>query len=135
MLLMVEKSITGRICHSVDHYAKANIKCMKDKNKELSYIQYWDANNLHCWAMSQKLTVNNFDWVEDISQFNEDFIKNYNGKRKEGSFLEVHLQLLENMHELHNDLPFLPERMKIEKVEKLVANLHNKTVYVTRIRN
>ena len=51
------------------------------------------------------------------------------------SFFEVDVQYLEKLHELHNDLPFLPERMKIEKVEKLVANLHDKTEYVIHIRN
>ena len=85
--------------------------------------------------MSQKLPVNNFEWIEEASQFNEDFIKNYNEESDEGYFLEVDVQYLEKLHELHNDLPFLPERMKIEKVEKLVANLHDKTEYVIHIRN
>ena len=47
-----------------------------DKNKESSYLQYWDVNNFYGWAMSQKLTLNNFQ-IDDLSQFNEDFIKNY----------------------------------------------------------
>ena len=106
-----------------------------DKNKELTYLQYWDVNNLYGWAMSQKLPVNNFEWIKDTSQFNEDFIKNYNEESDEGYFFEVDVQYLEKLHELHNDLPFLPERMKIEKVEKLVANLHDKTEYVIHIRN
>ena len=55
------------------------------------------------------------------------FIKNYNEESDEGYFLEVDVQCLEKLHELHNDLSFLPERIKIEKVEKLVANLHDKT--------
>ena len=76
--------------------------------------------------MSQKLPLNNFDWIEDTSQFNEDFIKNCNEKSDKGSFLKVDVQYTKNLHELHNDLPFLPERMKIEKVEKLVAKLHDK---------
>ena len=77
MLLMVEKGIRGRICHSIYQYAKANIKYMKyyDKNKESSYIQFLDVNNLYGWAMSQKLLVNNFEWIKDTSQFNEYFIK------------------------------------------------------------
>ena len=77
MFLMVEKGIRGGICHSTYRYAKANNKYMKDydKNKESSYIQYWDVNNLYGWAMSQKLPVNNSEWVKDTSQFNEDFIK------------------------------------------------------------
>ena len=77
MLLMVEKGISGRVCHSICSYAKANNKYMKDydKDKELSYIQYWDVNYLYGWPMSQKLSVNNFEGIKDNSQFNEDFIK------------------------------------------------------------
>ena len=64
MLLMVEKGIRGGICHAVHRNAKANKKYMKnyDKNKESSYIQYSDANNLYGWATSQKLPVNGFKW-------------------------------------------------------------------------
>ena len=60
---MVEKEIRGGICHVTHKYAKANNKYMKnyDKNKELSYIQYLDANNLYGWAMSQKLPANGFE--------------------------------------------------------------------------
>ena len=85
--------------------------------------------------MLQKLPVNNFEWIKDTSQFNEDFIKNYNEESDEGYFLEVESQYLEKVIEIHNDLPFLPERMKIEKVVKVVANLHDKTEYVIHIRN
>ena len=92
-----------------------------------SYIQYWDVINLYVWAMLQKLPVNNFEWIKDTSQFNEDFIKNYNEESDEGYFFEVDVQYLEKLHELPDDLPFLPEGVKIEKVEKLVANLHDKT--------
>ena len=49
-----------------------------DKYKESSYLQYWTVNNLYSWAMSQKLSVNNFEWIKYTSQYNEDFIKNYN---------------------------------------------------------
>ena len=83
--------------------------------------------------MSQKLSLYNFEWIKDTSQFNEDFIKSYNEESDEGYFLEVDVQYLEKLHELYDDLPFLPERMKTEKVEKLVANLHDKTEYVIRI--
>ena len=76
--------------------------------------------------MSQKFPVNNFEWIRD-TQFNEDFLKNYNEERDEGYFLDVDVQYPENLHNLHNDLPFLPERMRIEKVEDHVANLHDKT--------
>ena len=80
MLLMVEEGIRGGICHSIHRHAKANNKYMEnyDENKESFYIQYLDANNLYGWAMSQKLPVNGFKWVEDKSRINEEFIKNYN---------------------------------------------------------
>ena len=105
-----------------------------DENKESSYVQYCDVNDLYGWAMSQKLLVNNFKWIKDTSQFNEYFIKNYDEESHEVYFLEVDVQYVEKLHQLHNDLPFLPERMKIEKVEKRVANLHDKTKYVICIR-
>ena len=63
--------------------------------------------------MSQKLLLNNHEWIEDTSQFNEDFIKNYNEEKDEGYFLKVDVQYIQKLHELHNDLPFLPERVKI----------------------
>ena len=85
--------------------------------------------------MSQKLPVNNFEWIKNTFQFNEDFIKNYNEESDEGYVLEVDVQNTEKLHELHNDLPFLLEKMKIEKVERLLANLHDKTEYVIHIRN
>ena len=109
-------------------------KYMKDyyKNKESSYIRYWHVKNLYGWARSQKLPVNNFEWMEDTSQFKED-IKNYNEESDEGYFLEVDVQYLEKLHEFHNDLLYFLERMKIEKVEKFAANFHDKTEYVIHI--
>ena len=70
--------------------------------------------------MSQNLPVNKFEWIEDTSQFKEGFIENYNEKSKEGYFLEVDVQHPKKLHEFHNDLPFLPKRIKIEKIGKLV---------------
>ena len=64
--------------------------------------------------MSQKLPVNKFERIEETSQFNEDFIKNYNEESDEGYFLEVDVQYQEKLHELQNELPFLPER-KLKK--------------------
>ena len=68
MLLMVEKGIRGGICHAIHKYAKANNKYIKnyDKNKESSYIQYLDANNLYGWAMSKKLPVDGFKWKKYV---------------------------------------------------------------------
>ena len=85
--------------------------------------------------MLEKLPVINFEWIEDTSQFNEDFIKNYNEESDEEYFLEVDIQYPEKLHGLHNGLPFLLERWKIEKFENLVADFHDKTEYVIHIRN
>ena len=135
MLLMVEEGIRGGICHSIHRHAKANNKCMKnyDKNEESSYIQYLDANNLYGWAMSQKLPVNDFKWVNN--EINEQFIKNYDENSDKGYILEVDVKYPRKLHDLHNDLPFLPKRMKIDKCKKLVCNLLNKKKYFVHIKS
>ena len=84
-----------------------------DKNEESFYLKYKEVNNLYGWEVSQKLPVNDFKWVEDISEFNEDFVKTFNDESDEGHFLEVDVQYPEKIHNLHNDLPFLLVRMKI----------------------
>ena len=136
MLLMVEEGIRGGICHAIHKYAKANNKYMKnyDKNKESSYIQYLIANNLYGWAMSQKLPANGFKWVEN-NEINEEFIKNYDENNDKGYIFEADVKYPKKLHDLLSDLPFLPERMKIDKCEKLVCNLHNKKKYVVHIRS
>ena len=60
-----------------------------DENKESFYLQYWDVNDSNGWTMFQKLPENSFEWIEDTSQFNEDFIKNYNEECDERYFLKV----------------------------------------------
>ena len=73
--------------------------------------------------MLQKFPVNNFEWIKDTSQINEDSQKNYNEESDEGYFPKVDVQYFEKLHKLHNDLTFLPEGIEIEIVEKVVANL------------
>ena len=82
MLLMIEEGIRGGICHSVHRYAKVNNEYMKDydESKESSYIQYLDANNLYGAAMSEKLPMNRFKWVNDISRIDKKFVKSYDKK-------------------------------------------------------
>ena len=84
-----------------------------DENKELSHLKYWDVNNFYGSAMLLKLPVNKFEWIEDISQFNEDFIKNYNEMSDTEYLFEFDFQYPKKLHELHNDLRFLPKKNKI----------------------
>ena len=91
---------------------------------------YLDANNLYGWAMSQKLPVNGFKWVKNLSKFNEIFIRNYDENSDKGYFLEVDVDYPKKIFNLHKDLPFLPER----KVEKLICNIEDKEKYVVHIK-
>ena len=87
------------------------------KKKESSFLENLDTNNLYGWAMEQNLPVGSFKWVKRLSRTDENVIKNYDENSNIGCFLKV---------DLHCDLPFLPERMKINECSKLVCNLHDK---------
>ena len=128
MLLMVETGVRGGICHAILRYAKANNKYMKDynKNEEESFLQYSDANNLYGFAISESLPVDGFEWMKDLSKIDEDFIKSY-GKNIDKVFIvEVDVKYPKNLHDLHSDIPFLPERMKIDKCKNLACNFYDK---------
>ena len=84
--------------------------------------------------MSQKLPVNGFKWVEKLSKFNEKLINNYNENKDIGYFLEVDIDYLKELFNLHKDLPFLPERKKVNKCEKLICSIEDKEKYVVHIR-
>ena len=102
---------------------------------ESSYLTYLDGNNLYGWEMSQKLPVNGFIWYNGyLSDFNEEFIKNYDEKSDGGYFLEVDIEYPKKLWGSHKELPFLPERRKLEKVEKLVCSIEDKEKYVIHIR-
>ena len=117
MLLMVEKGIRGGICHAIHMYAKANNKYMKNYNEDIesSYLMYLDANDLYGWAMSQKLPVNGFKWMEQLSEFNEGFIRNYDENNDKGCIFEVDVEYPKKLFNLYSDLQFLPKTKKIEK--------------------
>ena len=113
MLLMIEEGIKGGICHSVLRHAKANNKYMKDydENKYYSFLIYTDYNNLYGKAISEKLPVDGFEWIIDISKIDEDFIKNYDEDSGDvGYFINSHIKYPKELHNKHSDLPFLPER-------------------------
>ena len=61
----------------------------------------------------KKLPVDGFEWVEELSQFKEGFIKNYDEDSNKGYFLEVEVEYPKKLFSLHSDLPFLPEKNKI----------------------
>ena len=83
--------------------------------------------------MCKKLSVREFKWLDNLSMFTEEFIKNYDENGDKGYIFEVDVEYPKKLRSVHSDLPFLPERMKINKCEKLVCNTHNKENYVIHI--
>ena len=67
-----------------------------DKNKESLYLNYWDVNNLDRLAISQRLPLGGFKWLEETSTLNKDLIKSYNDDSDEVYFLNVDVQHPEN---------------------------------------
>ena len=84
--------------------------------------------------MYQKLPVNGFKWKRDISMFNEEFIKSYHQISNEGHVLKIDVKYPKYLHDLHSDLTFLPERIKIYKCNKFVYNLYDRKNYVVHTR-
>ena len=97
---------------------------------------YFDASNLYGCAVSQKLPINGFKWVEKsrLSRFNEIFIKNYDENSDKGYFFEVDVDYTKKVFDLQKDLPFLLERKKVNKVEKLICSMEDKEKYVMHIK-
>ena len=85
--------------------------------------------------MSQKLPINGIKWIKNVTEIDEKFIKNYDEDSNKGYIFEADVKYPTRLHDLHSDLPFLPQRMKIDKCKKLVCNLHNKKKYVVHIRS
>ena len=84
--------------------------------------------------MSQIRPVNGFQWLEDLSQLNENFMKNYDENSNKGYILKVDFEYPKNLFNLHKDLSFLSEREKVGKCEKLICNIREKEKYVVHIR-
>ena len=135
MFLTYEKGTRGGMCQVTCKYAEANNKYMKnyDKNKESSFLMYADANNLFGWAMSKNLPVDIFKWVDDLTMFTEDFIKGYAEESDIGYLILVDIEYPKTLRMLHSDLSFLPDRMKVNKVKKLLCNITDKENYSIHI--
>ena len=123
MLMMVEKGIRGGVSMISTRYGKANNPYMKDYDPDqpTKFISYLDANNLYGWAMSKPLPIDCFRFM------NNEEMKNW---KSMPCILEVDLTYPENLHDLHNDYPLAPERVTVNKVEKLIPNLNDKKNYV-----
>ena len=133
MLLMFEQGIRGGITQAVRKYALANNKNMGDKfdpKSESSYLQYLDVNNMYGWAMSQPLPTGGFKWVD----VNPNEISELATRTDKGYLLEVDVSYPKELHNPHNDLPFMCERMEINGVEKLVPILRDKKNFVIHIQ-
>ena len=138
MHLMVEKGIRGGISIISNRYGEANNKYMKDfnRNKPSKYLMYLDANNLYGCAMSEKLPTNGFKWLtnkEIQNLYNNQIVQVW---EKTPCILEVDLEYPKELHDLHNDYPFCPERIECDNgVKKLIPNLGDKNNYVIHYKN
>ena len=129
MLLMFERGIRGGITQAVCKYALANNGYIGDRfdpKSESSYLQYLDVNNLYGWAMSQPLPTGEFKWVD----VNPNEISELATRTDKGYILEVDVSYPKDLHDSHNDFPFMCERMEINGVEKLVPNLRDKKINI-----
>ncbi|XP_072019741.1 uncharacterized protein [Amphiura filiformis] len=124
MAMMIEKGIRGGVSMISTRYSEANNKYMGsdyDPSKPSKYIQYLDNNNLYGSAMSQPLPTGGFEWMTPKQLDSWDEIP---------CILEVDLEYPKKLHDLHNDYPLAPERVTVNRVEKLIPNLGDKEKYV-----
>ena len=138
MLLMFEHGIRGGITQSVHRSAAANNPYMKeyDSSKPTKYLQYLDANNLYGWAMSQPLPTGEFKWIKcegDPNNLVEKFASKKDSKKDYGYLLEVDVTYPKKLHDLHNDLPFMCTKMKINGFEKLIPN-HKYIIHIRALK-
>ncbi|XP_037806202.1 uncharacterized protein LOC119600179 [Lucilia sericata] len=136
MYNFIVRGIRGGIVQCSNRHSIANNKYVSDydSSKESNYLIYLDVNNLYGYAMSQYLPFKNFEWVENIENFNLNDIKD---DSPIGYILEVDLDYPSSLHDYHNDLPFCAETKKIAtmKQKKLITDLNNKTNYVIHYKN
>ena len=145
MLLMFERGIRDGITQSVHKWAIANnpyMGCEYCPLRSTNYLQYLDVNNLYGWAMSQPLPTGEFKWVDienlkggarELKRTIDMMVRNSNN-RGVGYELEVDVKYPRELHDVHNDLPFMCEKIRVSGVEKLVPNLHDKKKYVIHVK-
>ena len=129
VLLLFEKGIRGGVSMIPNRFGKANNKFMGEKfdpRNPSKYLAYLDANNLYGWAMMKPLPVGDFKWMDEKEKENWKNIP---------CILEVDLEYPKDLHDLHNDYPLAPERLKINNVEKLIPNLWDKEKYIVHHEN
>ena len=156
MFQFIEKGMRGGVSSIANRYGNANNKYMKeyDEKAPSKYIMYLDANNLYGWAMSQYLPTGNFKWMTDKEISKIDLGK-YKADGKKGLILEVDLEYPQELHNIHNDYPIAPEKVKVSNnmlsayckkiaekynisiglVSKLIPTLRDKKEYVLHYRN
>ena len=156
MYQFIEKGLRGGVSYIANRYGKANNKYMKkyDEKAPSKYIMYLDANNLYGWAMSQYLPTGNFKWLSQ-KQIEKTNLGKYTENSKKGLILEVDLEYPQELHDLHNDYPLGPEKIKVAKdmlsdyckkiadkfnissglVHKLIPTLNDKEKYILHYRN
>ena len=149
----IEKGLRG-VSYIAKRCAKANNKYMYDNDpkKPLTFISYLDMNNLHCWAMSEYLPYEGFEWLKKLDEFD---VMSVSEKSPIGYFLEVDLEYPDELHGIHNDYPLAPEKravssnmlsnycqkiadkyqIKVSDVRRLIPNLGDKTNYVVYYGN
>ena len=156
MFQFIKKGMHGGVSYIANRYGNANNKYMKeyDQKAPSKYIMYLDANNLYGWAMSQYLPTGNFKWMTDKEISKIDLGK-YKADGKKGLILEVDLEYPQELHDIHNDYPVAPEKVKVSNnmlsayckkiaekynisvglVSKLIPTLRDKKEYVLHYRN
>ena len=142
MLMMIEQGIRGGMTHISKRYAEANNKYMRSYNpeKESTFIQYLDANNLYGWAMSQKLPTHGFKWMKDLTvqsvmEILEKVNHSMSNLGKKGYIFEVDLEYPTKLWETHNDYPLAPEKIIVNGIEKLISHFLTRKNYVVHYRN
>lgn len=135
-LAFIQKGIRGGLSQCSLRKAEArNVYTLEEPVANPSYLMYFDVNNLYGEAMTKKLPISDFNWVENGGEWTTDQVMNIDTDADTGYILEVDIKYPEELHMSHNDYPFLPQKLKVNGIEKLCATLYDKERYVVHIKN